>query len=408
VDIEDAYIGRRVREIRSWRRLSLTAVAGSAGLSPSSLSLIERGLRPVATRLVLESLAAAVQVSPVELTGAPYPPIGPVDADAHAAVRGVETVLSFVDLGVDPAGLGVVERTPWPELKQRVVHLNAVLRPEADYGAQGRVVPDLLLHLHAAYVRYPDQRREILVGLLHTYHCAAVLTKNLGFRGLPVLAARLAQRCAEELDRPEWLGFSVWLRGVAAGSQDRAAQYAAAVRGIDRLAGQRDPNAVQAAGMLHLNAALAAAARADADTTRTHLDEAVALARTLPEKRDNFAFLHFGLPNIGVWQVSLATELGEGDRVAELAKSVDPKALRAKARRATFYADLGRSLLTDRATVDTGVQALVTAERIAPQHVRTNVFVREAISDLLRRARREAGGRELRDLATRMGVAPTG
>jgi hypothetical protein len=158
--------------------------------------------------------------------------------------------------------------------------------------------------------------------------------------------------------------------------------------------------------MLHLNAALACAAQADAATTRTHLDEAAALAKTLPEQRENFAFLHFGLPNVGVWRVSLATELGEGGRVAELAKAVNPSALPAKARRAAFHADLGRSLLTERATVDKGIQALVTAERIAPHWVRNNVFVREAVSDLLRRAQRDAGGRELRGLAYRMGVAP--
>ncbi|MGH3769880.1 MAG: hypothetical protein ACRDRW_00525 [Pseudonocardiaceae bacterium] len=33
---------------------------------------------------------------------------------------------------------------------------------------------------------------------------------------------------------------------------------------------------------------------------------------------------------------------------------------------------------------------------------------REAVADLLRRARRDAGGRELRGLAWRMGVAPVG
>jgi hypothetical protein len=65
-------------------------------------------------------------------------------------------------------------------------------------------------------------------------------------------------------------------------------------------------------------------------------------------------------------------------------------------------------MLTDRATVDKGIQSLVTAESIAPQRMRNNVFVREAVADLLRRAQRDAGGRELRGLAWRMGVAPTG
>jgi hypothetical protein len=45
---------------------------------------------------------------------------------------------------------------------------------------------------------------------------------------------------------------------------------------------------------------------------------------------------------------------------------------------------------------------------LAPQQVRNNVFAREAVTGLLASSRREAGGRELRGLAWRMGVAPTG
>ncbi|KOX12682.1 hypothetical protein ADK67_46465 [Saccharothrix sp. NRRL B-16348] len=404
VDVDDNHIGRRLREVRSWRRLPLTAVAGLAGITPAYLSMIERGLRPVTKRAVLEALANALQVAPTELTGSPFPPTDANGAEAHAAIREVETVLSAVDLGVDPG----VKPAPWPELRDRVIHLNTVLRPEADYAAQGRVVPGLLLGLHAAYVHHPSHRRDVLVGLLHAYHAAAVLTKNLGVRGLPVVAARLAQQCAEELGEAEWLAFAVWLRGHAAGSQGRAHQLAASVRGIDRLTGADGPNVLQARGMLHLNAALAAASMRDGDTARTHLDEAAALAERLPDERENFAFLHFGRPNVGVWRVSLATELGEGGKVVELARHVDPAELPAKARRAMYWTDLGRSLLTERATVDKGVQALVTAESIAPQRVRNNVFVREAVADLLRRAQRDAADRELRGLAWRMGVAPTG
>jgi hypothetical protein len=44
------------------------------------------------------------------------------------------------------------------------------------------------------------------------------------------------------------------------------------------------------------------------------------------------------------------------------------------------------------------------AEQLAPQRVHTDVFTREAVSDLLRRARRDAIGRELRGLAYRMGI----
>jgi hypothetical protein len=45
---------------------------------------------------------------------------------------------------------------------------------------------------------------------------------------------------------------------------------------------------------------------------------------------------------------------------------------------------------------------------LAPQRIRHDVFVRETVAGLLRQTRRDAGGRELRRLAWRMGIAPGG
>jgi transcriptional regulator with XRE-family HTH domain len=397
--------GRRLREIRSWRQLSVRATAELSGLSYSYLAKIERGEKPVNNRQVLEALANTLRVAPTEFTGAPYAPSSPVDSDAHASLRQVELALSSLDLGVDPG----IQAAPWPLLAEKVEHLNTVLRIEADYASQGELVPDLLAHLHAAYCQQPQHRRAILVGLIHVLHSAAVLTKNLGVRGFPVVASRQAEACAQELDTPEWLGFSAWLRGHSTGSQGRQQQYAMSIRAIDQMAGHLDePNVLQAAGMLHLNAALASAARADADAAEMHLDEAADLAARLPDERENFGFLHFGPDNVGVWRVSLATELGAGPKVAELARGVRPETLPAKARQGMFWGDLGRALVTDRRTREQGLAALAKAERIAPQRIRNNVFVREAVAHLLRQARRDEGGRELRGLAYRMGVTPTG
>jgi hypothetical protein len=46
------------------------------------------------------------------------------------------------------------------------------------------------------------------------------------------------------------------------------------------------------------------------------------------------------------------------------------------------------------------------AEALAPQRVHADVFTREAVADHLRAARRDAGGRNLRGLAWRLGIAP--
>jgi hypothetical protein len=63
-------------------------------------------------------------------------------------------------------------------------------------------------------------------------------------------------------------------------------------------------------------------------------------------------------------------------------------------------------------TVGTGmpcvacVMAAPDPEHLAPQLIRNDVLVRETVTGLLRQARCDAGGRELRGLAWRMGVAP--
>lgn len=91
--------------------------------------------------------------------------------------------------------------------------------------------------------------------------------------------------------------------------------------------------------------------------------------------------------------------------MAELARDVDVAAIPAAGRRAMFYADLGRGPGAERSTREQAVTALRKAEDIAPQQIRANPYVRETVTDLLRRARKDAGERELRGIAYRMGLA---
>src|SRR5262249_2361370 len=70
--VDSAHVGRRVREIRTWRDMSITATAGLAGISQSYLSMIELGQRPVTKRAVLEGLAHALKVSPAEFVDKPW------------------------------------------------------------------------------------------------------------------------------------------------------------------------------------------------------------------------------------------------------------------------------------------------------------------------------------------------
>jgi hypothetical protein len=206
-----------------------------------------------------------------------------------------------------------------------------------------------------------------------------------------------------------WLGYAAWLRGYATGRLDRTAQYQRSVAAAEGLTGELDSSeALQACGMLHLSAALAAATQADHDTAATHLAEASALAARMDTEVGTWAHLWFGPTNVGIWKTSITLETGEHGKALEAAKTVHPELLPGNVRQAEFWAEVGRALIAAKTTRRKGVHVLLHAEQLAPHRIRHDLFVRQAVAGLLRQARRDAGGRELRGLAWRMGVAPLG
>lgn len=54
--------GARIRRLRTDSGLTLTAVAEDAAISPSYLSMIERGLRPVVSKPVVTRIAGVLDV----------------------------------------------------------------------------------------------------------------------------------------------------------------------------------------------------------------------------------------------------------------------------------------------------------------------------------------------------------
>jgi transcriptional regulator with XRE-family HTH domain len=403
--VEETPFGDRVREVRGWRGLSLRQAAGLAGLSFSVWGQVERGDRAVTNRRTLDAMAHTLRVHPTDLTGQPWHPPDVVSSEAHAGLIGMECALERYDLGVDPES----EVRDWPGISNDLDNLAKLMHWSADYAAQGELTPALLGELHGAYVHLPQHRREVLLGLITAYSSVVWTTKRLGVRGVPSLAARDVARCAEELADPVWLGYAAYLRGDATGHLDRVAQYRRSVTAAQALTGHlNDVDAVQACGMLHLSAALAAAVQADQDTAATHLAEASALAARMDTEVGTWAHLWFGTINVGIWRTSLAVELGEHAQALEIAKAVHPELLPGTSRQAEFWAEVGRALVASKKTRDKGLRVLLHAEQLAPQRIRHDVFVHEAIADLLRQARREAGGHELRGLASRLGVDPLG
>lgn len=176
------------------------------------------------------------------------------------------------------------------------------------------------------------------------------------------------------------------------------------LRAVNDLQGNPDPRAQQTAGMLHLFAALASAALKRGDDALAHLTEARGLAAATQGNREDFVDMHFNLTNWTVWRVSVGVELGEGPAVAEHTTNINIADLPAAERRGMFYGDLARGLAQDKTTRPRAVAALATAEKIAPQRVRTNPYLRDTLLNLIHQVKQDAVSSELRGMAYRAGL----
>ncbi len=374
-----------------------------AGLSYSFWGQVERGEREVNSRKTLEAMAAALRVHPSDLTEHPWAPRDAAGAAANAGLTAVASALERFQLGADPD----VPMRPWPQVTEDLRRLDT-MSLAGDYAAQSVLAPVVLGELYGVYLRLPDQRREVLLGLMDAYQSVMWTTTRLGDHGLPILAVRAVEQCAEALGDPVWLGYAAWIRGAATGPLDRPAHYQRSVAAAESLTSQLSRgDALQACGMLHLSAAQAAGALADRDSAVTHLQEAAALAARMDTEVGTWAGLHFGPTNVSVWSTEIAMTLHQPGQALEAARAAHPEILPSFSHQAGFWADVGRAWAGEKKTREKAVRVLVHAEQLAPQRIHLSLLVREVVSGLLRQALSEAGRRELRVLAWRMGLAPT-
>lgn len=403
--IDDATIGARLRIIRKWRQLTLTELAGLSGLSPSFLSMAERGQRIIDRRSHIAALAAALKVSESELVGGPHLSADPLQADPHTAIPALRTALETNTLSES-----LCERArPLPELVAATNMIES-LRAKHDYIGVGSLLPGVLdeLHLHATEPADEAAHRLALRTLIDACGYASTTAKHMNYRDLGHLAALRAKEAASLLDDPLHTAkadFTHVLAMPKAGAWDRT--LIAAERAANRLEPHvSNATDIQVLGMLSLTAALAAATLNRGDTAQDWLNSAAELAQRVPDTPDsNWQF--FSTTNVGVWRVAVSVERGEtGGRVLELAKRIDENKLGTVLhRRAALLADVGRGLARDPKTRGQAVTLLRRAESLTPQYIRNSNPVRETIAVMLQQATSAAGGRELRGMAARMGVA---
>ncbi|BBG01746.1 MULTISPECIES: hypothetical protein [Pseudonocardia] len=277
-------------------------------------------------------------------------------------------------------------------------------RPRADYAEVARLLPSLVPDLHA-HLPGPH-RAPALSGLVDAYTAARVAAKALAGPDLAQVASRHISDAAAALSGPEWEGLAAWSRVQAIAQASRSRAYAVATRTATEIGGCLDQGPVaQVYGSLHLTASLAAMALGRPDTAQDHVAEAAEVAARAGVVGPGHGRLWFGTAQVDIWRTTLAVEQGEPARAVEIARGIDPSAMpESPSRQSSWWTDVGRALAMQRRSED-AVRAFMRAESLAPQRLRSDVFAREVTADLLRRARREAGGRELRGLAFRMGMA---
>src|SRR5262249_22848496 len=86
VTVVGDHVGVRVRACRLWRGMTQQQLADLAGWTKSAVSMLETGARGLDSRARLRQLAEALRVSPMELTGEPFPLDAPGLAEAQAGV----------------------------------------------------------------------------------------------------------------------------------------------------------------------------------------------------------------------------------------------------------------------------------------------------------------------------------
>ncbi|MGH4020538.1 MAG: helix-turn-helix domain-containing protein, partial [Pseudonocardiaceae bacterium] len=405
VDPESVEIGGRARMIRGRRGLSLDAAAGLAGISKPYLWQLENGKRRFARRGLIEDLAGALSCAVTDLTGQPYLSVDRETADAMAALPGISVAVNDCTLDDVPD----LPARPVEQLVAATAQANAYL-DEARFSLAGRGLGALLTELHVIVATgSTDARRAALAALAEACMVATSIARHLGHADLAVETARRGYDAARRLDDPTRTGLLAMHRALGLtwiGAQHRIT--AVLDEALTAITPAADPSAVdtgpaQAAGMLHLTAALHHAKRERTGDAEDHLGHANELACCTGEC--NLLYQHFGPAHVALWGVEVAVELGRGPATAE---RIDTDAARRLAdtlgsanRRCVLHFDLARGWAQAEGTRDAeAIRHLDMADRITSQ-VRNVPVARDLLADLHDRARRRVW--ELDSLLNRFG-----
>jgi hypothetical protein len=227
--------------------------------------------------------------------------------------------------------------------------------------------------------------------------------RNLGHPAEAWLAAERCRDAAEATEDPMMLGYAAIVRGsatFACGSYHRSLTVASTA--VEDLQPHSAVNGgMETLGMLLLVCAYASRGLKQLDDSRSWSAQAAQLAERTGESEAMSLF--FGPTNVNIWRIGIEVDGGDPARAVDIARSTNPATI-AACRQVFYYADIARALARLRGQDREAIRYLLTAERIAPQHLHTSPLAQETTRALLERSRRQAGGTQLRGLCERMQV----
>lgn len=398
VSADSRTIGERIKDRRELAGLSMRRAAGMAGIHVSTWSRVERNGSD--NRFVLGRIAGALRCPVSELTGIT---LGPTDRDAVPRAVAVEAAVQAL-IGCDLEFPAYAPAPPTPVLNEQA-GLIFDLRRRCDYLGAANRIAEVAPGLHAAALEADRQRAEFATRMLVMVSDAAAFTAR--YSGQPSAAALIAdtigRQAAERLGNPVMLGFNSFTRAHA------AMACGAYQRG--RLIAQRAADAVrphmnayggtEVYGQLRLTSAFAAYALGEHDVALSEVAEAAEIAERTGDNQ--ILGLHFGRENTKFWQISMHADGPDPGRAVAIARDTTPQIVQSTSRQTAFYLDSARAM-TRIGKREHALRLIVTAERMAPQRVRSDRLAAETVRQLLEHARRDAAGVELRGLCERMGI----
>jgi transcriptional regulator with XRE-family HTH domain len=368
--------------------------------SAEALGLLDQGDGAANRRELLRNavvLGAAAVVSPAWSTeGAAGGTEEPAEV---ASIR--DALLNYDDLWDDESA----NLVDLPSLDRQVQQAWQA-RQAAAYRQLGVLLPRVLERAQLAVRQSDSDRRRAASRLLaETYQCVGFAMANTGRSDLAWIAADRGILAAKQSEDRLVVAASSRLLAhalLAMGRHDKAQHVAlTALTTLEPGLGSALPAQLSIYGALLQTSAVVAARRGDRAGATEFLTEAGVIAQRLGEDRNDF-WTVFGPINVGIHRASVAVELGDAGRVVEQARAIDPSHLPSLERRAHHLLDLAQGFGQWRKDHD-ALDALLHAERLAPQEVHQQPTVQRLVVELLHRERRTTRP-QLRELARRVGV----